>query len=283
MMLGSWALGGRYANGRARPEDLGYMPFPSQDGGKFHSAIAGDYKNAVSVHSKNKDAARAWVDWFADKSGYAASQGGFTPLLGGPEPEILAEFTGLGVTYIELDRSKDALVKKIDKTAEIGLYQPTYRQTLIDAARGANGQSKTRTFFADLNKRWADAKIAGERPCQRHTGPGGSASGRAHPVAVPAGAADPARPCSPTCPVVSMFCYSVTDWDGLSPRQEFVGADNYIAAVRRAAELFDVFWSACTTSARPSCSSCSRCTSPPCSASGSGSRTCSRASSSSPT
>ncbi|MFI6025805.1 carbohydrate ABC transporter permease [Amycolatopsis magusensis] len=40
-------------------------------------------------------------------------------------------------------------------------------------------------------------------------------------------------------PVVSMFFYSVTDWDGLSPRQEFVGAENYEQIVSRA-ELVDV-------------------------------------------
>ncbi|MDI5982021.1 ABC transporter substrate-binding protein [Amycolatopsis magusensis] len=156
MVLGSWALT-QVRELSATPEDLGYLPFPSQVGGRFHSAIAGDYKNAVSVHSKNKDAARAWVDWFADKSGYATAQGGFTPLLGGPEPDSLTDFEDLGVTYFELDRSKDALVKKIDKTAEIGLYQPTYRQTLIDAARGANGKSKE-DVFGELNQRWAEAK-----------------------------------------------------------------------------------------------------------------------------
>ncbi|MGC7096006.1 carbohydrate ABC transporter permease [Amycolatopsis lurida] len=40
-------------------------------------------------------------------------------------------------------------------------------------------------------------------------------------------------------PVVSMFFYSVTDWDGLSPRPEFVGADNYVQLAGRG-ELFDV-------------------------------------------
>ncbi|MBN6042197.1 ABC transporter substrate-binding protein [Amycolatopsis sp. 195334CR] len=156
MMLGSWALT-QVRELAATPDDLGYLPFPSQVGGRFHSAIAGDYKNAVSVHSRNKDAARAWVDWFADQSGYAASQGGFTPLLGGPDPAILDEFTSHGVTYFELDRSREPVAKMIDKTAEIGLYQPTYRQTLIDAARGANGQSK-QDVFDDLNRRWAEAR-----------------------------------------------------------------------------------------------------------------------------
>jgi multiple sugar transport system permease protein len=40
-------------------------------------------------------------------------------------------------------------------------------------------------------------------------------------------------------PVVSMFGYSVTSWDGLSPVKEFVGIDNYVEIARRP-ELFDV-------------------------------------------
>ena len=40
-------------------------------------------------------------------------------------------------------------------------------------------------------------------------------------------------------PVVNMFKYSVTSWDGLSPTQEFVGFDNYIEIATRP-ELFGV-------------------------------------------
>jgi raffinose/stachyose/melibiose transport system permease protein len=40
-------------------------------------------------------------------------------------------------------------------------------------------------------------------------------------------------------PVVSMFGYSVTAWDGLSPTKEFVGGDNYVEIATRP-ELFGV-------------------------------------------
>jgi len=42
-------------------------------------------------------------------------------------------------------------------------------------------------------------------------------------------------------PVANMFWYSVTSWDGLSPTQEFVGAQNYLDIATRP-ELFRVFW-----------------------------------------
>jgi raffinose/stachyose/melibiose transport system permease protein len=42
-------------------------------------------------------------------------------------------------------------------------------------------------------------------------------------------------------PVLAMFWYSVTSWDGLSPVQEFVGVQNYVEIATRP-ELFRVFW-----------------------------------------
>jgi raffinose/stachyose/melibiose transport system substrate-binding protein len=156
MALGSWAVI-QMQKAAANPDDIGYLPFPVQAGGKFHSAIAGDYKNAINIHSKNKDAARAWIDWFADKSNYAADEGGITPTLGGPEPKTLADFKTAGVEYLELDRSKDSTITKIDKLGEVGLFTPDYRQALVDAARGASGKNKQQ-IFDDLNKKWAQAR-----------------------------------------------------------------------------------------------------------------------------
>lgn len=45
-----------------------------------------------------------------------------------------------------------------------------------------------------------------------------------------------------TCvPVVDLFSYSLTDWDGLSPTSNFVGLDNYTELFTRP-QLFRVFW-----------------------------------------
>ena len=66
---------------RASKDDIGYLPFPDQVDGKFHSVVGGDYKNGINVNSKNKATARAWVDWFANESDYATDQGGVSPLV----------------------------------------------------------------------------------------------------------------------------------------------------------------------------------------------------------
>jgi len=129
-------------------------------GGKFHSVISGDYKNAININSRHKAAARAWIDWFADESNYAVDQGGVPPLISGAMPGTLKDFTDIGVEFMELTpapKGQEGLVNRIDSAAEIGMWDPKYRQRLVDAARGAKKETKD-AIFADLNKKWAAAR-----------------------------------------------------------------------------------------------------------------------------
>jgi ABC-type glycerol-3-phosphate transport system substrate-binding protein len=163
MVLGSWAIvqmqdAAEAAGGSA--DDIDYWPFPNQVDGAFHSTIGGDYKNGINVNSDNKAAARAWIDWFADESGYATDQGGLAPRLDGPTPDTLATFDELGVEYIELTpapEGQESLLTDIYNTAEIDLWGNLYRQKLIDIARGAADGDKE-SYFDELNTKWAEAR-----------------------------------------------------------------------------------------------------------------------------
>lgn len=158
MALGSWAIV-QMQQAAENKADIGYLPFPYQVNGKFHSPIFGDYKNAINVHSKNKATARAWVDWFANESGYAVHEGGISPVKDQNMPDTLADFTAAGVEYIELNPApagKEGLENKISQAAEIGILDPPYRQRIVDAARGARKESKE-DIFTELNKKWAEA------------------------------------------------------------------------------------------------------------------------------
>lgn len=165
MLLGSWAVtqmrqAAEDAGGSA--DDIGYMPFPYQVDGTFHAQMSGDYKNAINVNSENKAAARAWIEWFAEESGYAKSEGGISPLVDGPQPDTLGEFEELGVEYVELDarpQGEESLEEDIVEASEIDLYGNIYRQELVDIARGAKDGDKE-SFFAELNARWAEARAS---------------------------------------------------------------------------------------------------------------------------
>ncbi|GAA4721553.1 extracellular solute-binding protein [Isoptericola chiayiensis] len=163
MVLGSWAVtqmqDAAEANGGSA-DDIAYWPMPFQVDGTFRSTIGGDYKNAVSKHTENPEAARAWVDWFAQESGYAQSEGGLPPTVGGDLPDTLSEFEPLGVELVEIapaPAGEESLLSDIYDTAEIDLWGNVYRQKLVDVARGAADGDK-QSYFDELNQRWSDAR-----------------------------------------------------------------------------------------------------------------------------
>ncbi|MEU7282102.1 ABC transporter substrate-binding protein [Streptomyces sp. NPDC045431] len=164
MMLGSWAITqmqGAAKEAGGSPADIGFMPFPVQKDGAFCATLVSDYQQAVSAYSKSKSAARAWIDWFTEKSGYSEQEGAVPVVRSAPMPTTLKDYVDNDVTFVERSEAETAAVNDIDNAAEIGLNKPDYRQKLIDTARGTE-EGGLQGFFADLNKRWDEAaKTAG--------------------------------------------------------------------------------------------------------------------------
>ncbi|MGP4089095.1 ABC transporter substrate-binding protein [Streptomyces sp. KR55] len=158
--LGSWAIiqfqdAARQAG--TNPDDIGFMPFPAQVDGTFCATLAPDYNQAVNIHSEHKEAARAWIDWFTDKSGYDRDNLAISPLKDAPLPEVLEPYEDAGVKLIELDDSAGAKVKLIDNDSEVGIYKPDYRQDLVDLARGAR-EGSLDGFLGDLGEKWTETQ-----------------------------------------------------------------------------------------------------------------------------
>jgi raffinose/stachyose/melibiose transport system substrate-binding protein len=132
------------------------MPFPAQVDGKFCSVINPDYLYGINIHSKQKPAARAWVDWMLDESDFSATQQAISARQGADLPPGLQPLKANGVKFISLSQAKFGDVNDIDNASEVGLNKPDYRQKLIDLARGS-GKGDANTLFADLSKKWSAA------------------------------------------------------------------------------------------------------------------------------
>jgi len=159
LMLASWAISQMQAAAKsagADPANIGFMPWPAQVGGKFCSMIGPDYLQGVSIHSKHKDAARAWLDWFVDKSSYAQDQQLLPTLKTGEMPSTLKAYQDAGVQFIQLSQVNNGQLSKIDNESEIGLNKPDYRQHIVDLGRGA-ASGTLDAYFEQLNKKWAAA------------------------------------------------------------------------------------------------------------------------------
>lgn len=162
MVLGSWSISQMQEKAPDK-NDIGYMPFPSNKDGKMYSATGGDYKIAINKNSKNKEAARAWLDFFVDESGYAVSQGGISPVKGTSLPENLSDFKSMNVTLVENNPApagKESLVDDIDKEAQVGRWQDNFKKRIVEAA--LNNKESFEDISRDLNSKWqaARAKVA---------------------------------------------------------------------------------------------------------------------------
>lgn len=159
MVLGSWAIG-QVQGLAANPDDIAYMPFPT-NAAEVIMPLADDYTIGISKHSKNKEAAKAWIDWFIKESGYPTEQaGGMSPVVGAPLPATLKQFEGTDVKF-ELQTpakaGQEGLVDKIDKDAEIGLWQPEFKKRIIEAAIGNLNESYD-DIMKDLNDAWVKSR-----------------------------------------------------------------------------------------------------------------------------
>lgn len=156
MPLGSWALPQMQLASKTagtNPDDIGFMPAPFQTNGKSNVPLGPDWTQGISVHSKNKKAARAWIDWFTEKSGYYQTNGGVPTVKTLPLPSSLTDLKN--VNLLEMKPAPKATA--IDKEAEIGLTQPDMYRNLVDSARGASSTSEQK-WFDKWNKAWASAR-----------------------------------------------------------------------------------------------------------------------------
>lgn len=164
MALGSWAISQLQAaatDAGKDPSVVGYMTFPATaSDGTQYAMVGGDYNLGINKNSSVKAAAKAWIDFLIEDSGFTESQGMVSSLLAEPLPSNLTGLSDQGVELIELNAApagQEALFTNIADTAQIDVWGNLYRQKLIDIARGAADGDKE-SYFDELNARWAAAR-----------------------------------------------------------------------------------------------------------------------------
>jgi raffinose/stachyose/melibiose transport system substrate-binding protein len=161
MVLGSWVIS-QIQEKADNKSDIGYMPFPSNKDGKMFAGTGGDYKIGINVNSKNKTAARAWLDFFVNDSGFAVSQGGIPTIKGAALPENLSSFKDMGVVLVENNPAplgEEGLVDKIDSQATVGLWQDNFKKRIIESAL-INTKEDFDAIMKDLNSKWKTARTS---------------------------------------------------------------------------------------------------------------------------
>lgn len=146
-LLGNWVINQVIENG-ALSEDIGFFPFPADNSGVAKAPLNPDYFYAINKKG-NVEAAKAFVKWIIEESGYD-DFAGFIPTLKSKEPKLaqLAEFNSFNVKYFEPAQPVDAATQIQNKAQ---LDQASVVQEFVLS-------KDPQKVFDKVNKAWAKAK-----------------------------------------------------------------------------------------------------------------------------
>lgn len=115
MLTGNWAIPQIIENG-AKSEDLGFFPFPADQSGRLKVTLYPDRYYAVGKNSKHPAAAKAFIKWMLEESGYE-NYSGFIPVLKDRKAELpqLVELEAFRPEYVEIVKDTDQLSQIMNK------------------------------------------------------------------------------------------------------------------------------------------------------------------------
>ncbi|MDE1549543.1 ABC transporter substrate-binding protein [Jeotgalibaca caeni] len=157
MVFGSWALPQVQEKNPDNADNISFEAFPvtAPDGNQYVN-IGPEYGLAVNVHSKEKEAARKFLDWFVNDSNFAEDNGAL-PTLKDSGSELLKPLEEKGIKIIEqapAPEGKESLYTDVKNESEAMAERE--KQRIIDAAIG-NTTEKFEEIMGDLNRRWGEA------------------------------------------------------------------------------------------------------------------------------
>lgn len=146
--LGNWVINQVIGAGTTA-DNVGFFPLPYDNSGTVRAALSPDFFYAVSKNSKSPDAAKAFVKWMLEDSGYADFAGFIPPLK--DKESTLAQLKEFKATGVELQEgTPDNMdVANISNKAQLDL--PALAQEFVLA-------KDPQSVLDKWNKAWAKAK-----------------------------------------------------------------------------------------------------------------------------
>lgn len=146
--LGNWVIN-QVINAGTTSDNVGFFPLPYDNSGTLTASLSPDNFYAVSKNSKSLDAAKVFVKWMIEDSGYEDFAGFISPLKDKKSSLAqLKEFQDTGVVLQE-GTPDDSKVNEITNKAQLDL--PAVVQEFVLA-------KDPQSTFDKWNKAWANAK-----------------------------------------------------------------------------------------------------------------------------
>lgn len=151
MAMGTWALSD-YKKAGEHGENIGFMPFPNTVDGEQYATLNVDYCYGVAKNSDNKEAAKAFVFFMLDESGYAFDRDTISVLKSDPFPEC---YDGMTQTTMRnsMAMSYTHYNQFLKLSTNLNLSDTAEYVRIVDAAAGKSEESFDE-IMADWNARW---------------------------------------------------------------------------------------------------------------------------------
>ena len=147
IVIGSWAVSQFKAAG-TNEDSIAFMPFPHEINGMQYMTISTDYNYAINKNSKYPKAARAYVDFMLDESGYALDHETLSIVKTDPYPESYGSMENVVLlTTGQANNETYNIKQKLSKN--LNMEDGSEAQRVIEAAKGYRKET-----FADIAKDW---------------------------------------------------------------------------------------------------------------------------------
>lgn len=153
--MGSWAIT-QFKNAGDHGEDVVFMPFPNEIDGKQYSTISTDYCYAINKNSNHKEAARAYIDFMLNESGYALNNDVLSIVKTDPVPE---SYVGMSDVVLLMNHSpKPGNQGKYETLSKnLNLTDGTEQKRVMEAAAGLSDETLD-DIYKDWNERWESSR-----------------------------------------------------------------------------------------------------------------------------
>lgn len=147
IVIGSWAIS-QFKNAGSNGDSIAFMPFPHEINGMQYMTISTDYNYAISKNCKYPEAARAYIDFMLDESGYALDHETFSIVKTDPYPESYGNMENI-VLLTTGQASNETYNIKQKLSKNLNMEDGSEAQRVIEAAKGYRQET-----FADIAKDW---------------------------------------------------------------------------------------------------------------------------------
>lgn len=164
MVIGSWALS-QFKEAGPNADAVAFMPFPNEIAGRQYMTISTDYCYAVSSNSKNKEAAKAYIEFMLDESGYALDHETVSVVKTDPYPDSYGNVENV-ILLSNNSATGENYEKKLKLMTNLNMEDESEAKRVIEAAYGLRNESFD-DIARDWNTRWESSRTPDMEVSQR--------------------------------------------------------------------------------------------------------------------